>query len=214
MKLYTHALSSSARRVNLTVAHLGIEIETRQIDLRSQADRAELRAVNPNGKIPALVDERAGLSLWESHAIAQYLCDTTGGEKAAQLYPTELVARTDVHRWLYWVNAHLSPAVGPISYERQWKKVVQGPEAAPDMTVIARHEAFLHAAAAVLDKHLADRTWVVGKSLTLADFSIASTLMYRAMTLLPLEAYGNILALLARVEDTAAWKATEPQRWG
>jgi len=36
----------------------------------------------------------------------------------------------------------------------------------------------------------------------------------RAQTQLPLDAYGNVLALLARVEDTAAWKATEPQRWG
>ncbi len=214
MKLFTASQSSSARRVNLTVAHLGIEVPTRQIDLRSGADRAELAAVNPNGKIPALVDETAHLALWESHAIAQYLCDKTGSTAAAELYPTELVARADVQRWLFWVSAHLSPAVGPISYERQWKKFVEGPDAAPDPQVIARHERFLHQAMAVLDKHLADRTWVVGKTLTLADYSIAATLMYRTMTQLPLDAYPNVLALLARVEATPAWKATEPQRWG
>ena len=213
MKLYTHALSSSARRVNLTVAHLGLSLETRQIDLRSQADRAELGTVNPNGKIPALVDPAANLTLWESHAIAQYLCDRAGA-KGAELYPTDLAIRADVNRWLYWVSAHLAPAVGPISFEKLWKKFVEGPNAQPDAAVLARYERFLHAALGVLDKHLTDRTWVVGKTLTLADYSIASTLMYRAATQLPLDAYQHVLAHLARVEDTAAWKATEPPRMG
>ena len=213
MKLYTHALSSSARRVNLTVAHLGLEIETRQIDLRKAEDRAELVAVNPNNKIPALVDTEAGLTLWESHAIAQYLCDRAG-QSGAELYPTELAPRADVNRWLFWVNAHLSPAVGPISFEKQWKKFVVGPDAQPDATIVERYERFLHGAMAVLDKHLAARTWVVGKNLTLADYSIAATLMYRVSTQLPLDGYQHVLGLLARVEAMPAWKATEPQRWG
>lgn len=211
MKLYTHPMSSSARRVTLVAAHLGIELETKRIDLANQADRAELVAVNPNGKIPVLVTDE--ITLWEGHAIAQLLCDRAGA-KGAALYPTELIARADVNRWLFWVNAHLAPAVGPISYEKMWKKFVEGPAAQPDPALLARYERFLHAAVGVLDKHLADRTWVVGKTLTLADYSIAATLMYRAQTQLPLDAYPNVLAHLARVEDTAAWKATEPQRWG
>ncbi|MBL9017885.1 MAG: hypothetical protein JNL83_27105 [Myxococcales bacterium] len=50
MKHHTAAQSPSSRRVNLTAAHLGIPIEARQIDLRSQAERAELGAANPNGE--------------------------------------------------------------------------------------------------------------------------------------------------------------------
>jgi glutathione S-transferase len=213
MKLYTHAMSSSARRVNLTVAHLGMEIETRQIDLRKPEDRAELAAVNPNNKIPVLAEVESGLTLWESHAIMQYLCDKTG-PSGAELYPTELGPRADVNRWLFWVNAHLSPAVGPISFEKLWKKFVAGPDAVADAQIVERYERFLHTAVAVLDKHLAARTWVVGKTLTLADYSIAATLMYRGSTQLPLDGYQHVLALLARVEATPAWKATEPQRWG
>lgn len=211
MKLYTNPMSSSARRVTLTAAHLGLELETQKIDLANAADRAALAAVNPNGKIPVLVTEE--ITLWEGHAIAQLLCDRAG-TKGAELYPTELIARADVNRWLFWVNAHLAPAVGPISYEKMWKKFVEGPTAQPDPSLLARYERFLHLAVGVLEKHLTDRTWVVGKSLTLADYSIAATLMYRAATQLPLEAYPNVLAYLARVEATPAWKATEPQRWG
>src|SRR4051812_48484698 len=95
MKLYTHSMSSSARRVNVTVAHLGISIDQRMIDLRSPADRAELVAVNPNNKIPVLVDPANALTLWESHSIMQYLCDREPA-RGAELYPTELVARADV----------------------------------------------------------------------------------------------------------------------
>jgi glutathione S-transferase len=211
MKLYTHPMSSSARRVTLVAAHLGIELETRTIDLGNPGDRAALAAVNPNTKIPVLVTDE--LTLWEGHAIAQFLCDRAGAPGAV-LYPTELVARADVNRWLFWVNAHLAPAVGPISYEKMWKKLVEGPNAEPDPALLARYERFLHQAIGVLDKHLADRTWMVGKTLTFADYSIAATLMYRAQTKLPLDAYQHVLAHLGRVEDTAAWKATEPQRWG
>jgi glutathione S-transferase len=210
MKLYTHGLSSSARRVNLTVQHLGLEIETRQIDLRRPEDRAELVGVNPNNKIPVLVDEAAGITLWESHAIAQYLCDRSG---STELYPAEIVARADVNRWLFWVNAHLAPNVGYITFEKLWKKFVQaGSE--PDAAVIERHERFLHATLGVLDRHLADRTWLVGKTLTLADYSVASTLMYRVPTQLPLDAYQHVMNHLARVEGTPAWKATEPPKLG
>lgn len=213
MKLYTHSMSSSARRVNLTVAHLGIEIDQRMIDLRSPADRAELVAVNPNNKIPALADPAAGLTLWESHAIMQYLCDRNPA-RGEELYPSEIVARADVNRWLFWVSAHLGPAIGPINYERMWKRFVETNNPEPDAALIARHERFLHQTAAVLDKHLENRTWVSGKALTLADYSIVATLMYRVPTKLPLDAYQHVLAHAARVEATPAWTATEPQKLG
>lgn len=86
MKLYTSQMSSSARRVNLTVAHLGIQLEQMLVDLRKQEDRAALGAVNPNHKIPALADP----TVWESHAIMQYLCDRDPARRAS-LSPTDVV---------------------------------------------------------------------------------------------------------------------------
>ncbi|MDX2088532.1 MAG: glutathione S-transferase family protein [Kofleriaceae bacterium] len=84
----------------------------------------------------------------------------------------------------------------------------------PDLALIARHEQMFHQTIAVLDKHLADRTWIVGSVLSLADLSLASTLMYRVPTKLPIDAYPNLLGLLACVEALAAWKSTEPARNG
>ena len=209
MELYTSQMSSSARRVHLTMAHLGIVIDQKLVDLRKEADRAELGAVNPNRKIPVLADPANGLALWESHAIMQYLCDRDPAASAA-LYPTDAAVRADINRWMFWVNAHLGPAIGPINYEKMWKKFVEGPDEQPDAGLVARHERFVHQAMAVLDKHLENRTWVVGKALTLADYSIVATLMYRAPTQLPLDTYHHVMAYVARVEALDAWKATEP----
>lgn len=205
MKLYHHPMSSSARRVALTVSQLGIDVEHRLIDLRSADDRAALVAVNPNNKIPVLVDD--DFVLWESHAIMAYLCAKAPGQT---LYPEASRARADVDRWLHWTASHLAPAVGSISFEKLWKKMMGGGDADP--AIVARHEVFLRAAAKVLDAHLERRQWVVGDSLTLADFSIVSTLMYRKPTALPLEEYSNVLALVARVEALPAWQSTEASR--
>jgi glutathione S-transferase len=207
MKLFHHPVSSSARRVNLVAAHLGLTLDEQLVDLRSQADRAALRELNPNEKIPVLVD--GDLVLWESHAIMQYLCERTPGQT---LYPSEPRARADVNRWLFWIANHLSGTVGAISFERLWKKLVTGGDADP--AVIARHEALFHPLAALLDRHLATRAWLSGDAPTLADYSLASTLMYADRTDLPLAPYRHLRALLGRVHELPAWaKTTVTSPW-
>lgn len=207
MKLFHHPMSSCSRRVNLTLAILGRTVEEqRLIDLASPADRAALREVNPNEKVPVLVD--GDFVLWESHAIMAYLCDQTPGQT---LYPTDLRGRADVQRWLHWVGAHLGSSVGPINFEKLWKKFMPG-GGEPDAAVVARHEALFRQAAAVIDAHLARRTWLVGDRVTLADLSVATTLMYAPMTQLPLEPYPHLRALLGRVHELPAWAATEWKR--
>ena len=205
MKLYHAPLSSSSRRVTITAHHLGLRFDEQLIDLGRPADRARVLAVNPNGKIPVLED--GDLVLWESHAIMQYLCDKTSPQ---ELYPRDLRARTDVNRWLFWSSSHLAPAVGPINFERMWKKFTTGGDADP--VLIARYEGFFHFAAKVLEGHLGDRTWVSGRDLTLADISITATLMYAIPTRLPLDPYPRVRAHFDRVRALPAWKATEPVR--
>ena len=202
MKLYMHPMSSSSRRAYATALHLGIAFDQQLIDLAKPADRAQLVQINPNNKIPVLVD--GDFVLWESHAIMRYLC---GKAPSQTLYPNEPRMRADVDRWLDWSAAHLAPAVSPISFEKMWKKFVGGGE--PDQTVIERHERFFHQFAKVLDQHLADREWLAGKSPTLADYSIAAVLMYRAPTKLPIEGYSHLVRYLDRIATLDAWKRSE-----
>jgi len=203
MKIYGAPQSSSSRRALVTAAHLAIDFELVPIDLRQPAARARLGELNPNNKIPVLED--GDVRLWESHAIMQYLCERTPGQT---LYPLAPAARADVNRWLFWSSAHMSPAVGGLSFERLWKKQSTGGD--PDPVVVAYHERHLHQFAKVADDHLAKRTWLSGEALSLADISIAATLVYRKPAQLPLDGYKHLLAWAGRVYELDAWKRTEP----
>ena len=203
MKVYGAPQSASSRRVLLAAAILGVDYELVSIDLRQPESRATIAARNPNGKMPVLED--GNFVLWESHAIMQYLCERTPGQT---LYPSELRLRADVQRWLAWTLAHLGPACGGLAFERMWKQFRGG--GGPDPTLVAYHERFLHQFAKVADDHVATRTWFVGESPTLADLSIAATLMYRKPAQLPLDAYKHLTAWAGRVHELPAWRATEP----
>jgi glutathione S-transferase len=202
MRLYHHPISSNARRVLLTAAHLGIRFDEVQINLMSDEDRRRLQEINPNSKIPVLEDD--GLLLWESAAIMQYLADKAGAES---LYPTELKARADVNRWMFWACQHFSPAVSVFTWENLWKKIVVGAD--PDPAELARGAADLEQFATVLNNHLASREWMSGGSLTLADFTLAAPLMYLDKAKLPLLGYEHLLAWFQRVQGLPAWQQTQ-----
>src|SRR5579862_1624600 len=105
MRLYHHPLSSNARRAVMAALHLGTEVELVHVDLgKGEQRKPDYLKRNPNGKVPVLDDD--GFLLWESCAIMQYLADRTPGQT---LYPTELRARADVNRWLFWSAHHFSP---------------------------------------------------------------------------------------------------------
>jgi len=207
VKLHFNPLSSSARRVTMTAHLLGVRLDEQRVDLRDPAARAALAALNPNAKVPVLVD--GDFVLWESIAIMQYLCDGVPGQT---LYPTERRARADVNRWLSWSQAHWAPALGGLGYEHVWKKLVTGGGADPEQ--VKRHETAFHQFAAVLDATLASRGWLVGGNITLADLAVGVPLMSAAMYRVPVAQYANIRRWHAGLADLPAWRATEPSPLG
>ena len=61
-----------------------------------------------------------------------------------------------------------------------------------------------------MNQRLEGKRYVVGDSLTLADLTLASSLMYAKQTELPLAEFPNIQALCSRIGELDAWKRTEP----
>ena len=206
MRLYTHSISSNARRVNMVVAALQANVEVVEINLASEDDRRRLGEVNPNSKIPVLEDN--GFVLWESCAIMQYLADKTAQQKGepSPLYPWDIQVRADINRWMFWACQHFAPAIGVLTWERIWKGFVTGQPADPREVDRGCEE--LAQYAAVLDGHLKHRTWLVGDSVTLADYAVASPLMYRVKASLPVDQYPNMLAWFSRVQQLPAWQQT------
>jgi glutathione S-transferase len=203
MHLYYHPFSSNARRVTMVADHLGIRLDLVETNLASPDDRRRLSEVNPNSKIPVLLDD--GFVLTESCAIMQYLADSKPGQN---LYPTDPLARADVNRWLFWSSQHFAPAIGVIVWQNVWKKMVEGTD--PDPVELARGTRELERFAAVLDEHLARREWLCGGSVTLADYAVAAPLMYVERARVPVSQYKHLLAWFDRVKDLPAWRHTEP----
>ena len=203
MRLFHHPVSSNARRVLLAAAHMGTPLETVEVNLMDPADRRRLEELNPNSKIPVLQD--GDFVLWESCAIMQYLADRTYGQT---LYPDHVMTRADINRWMLWSCQHFSPALGIIVWENIWKGVTGN--GGPDPVELARGDKQVAQFATVLDRHLAGRQWLVGDSLTLADFALAAPLMYTDQAKLPVTQYANVQAWYARMQELDAWKQTQP----
>ncbi len=202
MRLYYHPFSSNSRRAAMAAIHLGIPVEFVTIDLvRGEQRRPEFLHMNPNGVVPVLED--GGFYLTESHAIMQYLASKARDQK---VYPNEPRARADVDRWMFWNAQHFQPAVGIFVWENLVKRMIG--QGAPDPARIKDGEEKLARFGTVLDAHLADRRWLSGGGITLADLAIAATLSAAAPANAPLSAYRNVRSWFAGVQALDAWKKT------
>lgn len=206
MQLYFHPMSSNARRAHMTAILLGLSPELVLVDLaKGEQRKPEYLALNPNGKVPTLVD--GDVVLWESLAIMTYLAEKTPGQT---LYPLALAQRIHVQKWLCWSAAHWGPACGTLTYEHFLKRMFGQGE--PNPYAVERAMTWFNDAARTLDATLARSRYVVGETLTLADLSIAAPLMYTPVAQLPVSGHANIARWFGEIQALDAWKATEPAR--
>ena len=202
MKLYYNPLSPNVRRVRLTAAVLGLELEEKRLDFaKGEHKNPEYLALNPNGAVPTLVD--GDFVLTESRAIMQYLASK---KPESGLLPRDEAARADVSRWQFWDAAHFSPALGSLVFEKLIKGMMGlgDPDAGKVQEGLANFRRF----AAVLNKRLDGKPHVVGGALTLADLTLASSLMYAAQTEIPVSEFPNIQTWFSRITSLDGWKKT------
>jgi glutathione S-transferase len=198
MKLYNANLSPNALRVRAVANELGIDLEIIDVDMRNGENKtASYLAINPNGKVPVLID--GDLVLWESRAINAYLASLKG-----KLYPQDVKKRAVVDQWTYWHAVHLGPATQRVVFERLLKKMFGMGE--PDEKAIEPSLKELAQFLPILDANLADKDWVAGE-LSLADFAVASTFVYRKGARITLNETPHITAWLARMEARPSWQA-------
>ncbi|MEQ6292237.1 glutathione S-transferase family protein [Vogesella sp. GCM10023246] len=203
MRLYYHPLSSCSRRVLLVARHLGIRLELISVDLfRGEQNTPPFLKLNPNHQVPVLEDE--GYVLWESYAIMQYLSELAQDKS---LHPETARARADASRWMYWCGQHLMPAISTLNWENSIKEMAGlGPAI---QTEVDRAEALFVEACQVLDTHLAERKWICGNRLSLADLAIAAPLGDWHRAKLPLSQFGQVRRWFQQIQALDCWKATE-----
>jgi len=204
MKLYGFPPSPNTWKVRALAAQLGIPLELEFIDL-TKPRTADYLALNPTGRTPTLVDGE--FVLGESNAIMQYLA----GRSANTLWPNDARMRADIVRWQSWQLAHWSKeGCEPLIFNRLVKKLLNlGP---PDEAAVAKGTEAFNREARVLDAHLAKHSYLVGKTLTLADFAVAAPLFYAKEGELPITPYAHLRDWFTRVSALPAWRDTAPQR--
>jgi glutathione S-transferase len=205
MKLYGILGSNNVRRAYAVALHLGLGVEVIETMPRSPAvNTPEFRRMSPAGRVPAFED--GDFRTDESHAIMLYLAEA----KPNTLWPADRKSRSEVMRWLSWSLAHWRNGWGPLQLERVIKPLMM--KAEPDLAEVARALPIFHAEAEILDAHLANRQYLVGDGLTLADFSVVAGFCYAEPAQLPLESYANIRSWRGRIEALPAWQKSAPPR--
>jgi glutathione S-transferase len=200
MLLYNVNLSPNALRVRAVAHELGVTLEIVDVDLRKGENKSKsFLALNPNGKVPVLVD--GDFVLWESRAINAYLARLKP-EKG--LYPEDARKRAIVDQWSYWQAIHLGPAMQRVAFERLLKSKFGMGE--PDEKELEGSLKDIAQFMAVLDANLSDKEWVAGE-LSIADFAVASTFVYRKGSNISLERAPNVSRWIDRVEARSSWKA-------
>jgi glutathione S-transferase len=204
MRLYNANLSPNALRVRAVAHELGIALEIVDVDLRKGENRSEtFLALNPNGKVPVLVD--GDLVLWESRAINAYLASL---ESEQRLYPKDLRRRAIVDQWSYWQAIHLGPPMQRIAFERLLKSKFGMGE--PDEKALEGPLKDVAQFLAVLDANLSDKDWVAGE-LSIADFALATTFVHRKGADISLEHAPHVSTWISRLEARPSWKtAVQP----
>ncbi len=153
IELYT-APTPNGYKASVTLEELSLDYTVHTVDLMAGEQKTDaFLAVNPNGRIPAIVDD--GFAVFESGALMIYLAEKTG-----KLLPTETKARSRVMQWLMFQMGGIGPMMGQANvFFRYFPEKIQ--------PAIDRYQAEGRRLFEVLDGHLANNEFLAG------DFSIA-----------------------------------------
>ncbi len=154
--LYT-AATPNGHKISIALEELGLPYTVHVIDMgKLEQKRPEFLRINPNGRIPAIVDREAGdFPVFESGAILIYLAEKTG-----RLLPTDTKGRSTVIQWLMFQMGGIGPMMGQANvFFRYFPEKIQ--------PAIDRYQTEVRRLLGVLDTHLANRKYLAG------DYSIA-----------------------------------------
>jgi glutathione S-transferase len=201
MDLFYSRNSGNSSRALFALHESGAGWTPRPIDPRAAENRAPAYlAVNPMGKLPALVD--GDLLLWESNAINWYVAERW---PQARLLPASPAGRAAVQRWLFFQTGHVSPACYPIfrslpQIKAHWNNASEPAAAEAGRKELARY-------LPVLEGALAGRDWLE-KDFSLADVAYAPHLMLIGQAGFDFAPYPALRAWLARLLARPAWLKT------
>ena len=185
-------------KVSIMLEETGLPYEAHRVDIGKGEQRTpEFLALNPNGKIPAILDPDgpggAPLALFESGAILLYLADKTG-----RFIPADPTRRWETIQWVFFQMASIGPTFGQVGYFNKYA----GREI-DDKRPLQHYLEQSRRLLGVLDARLAGREWIMGGEYTIADIATLGwvdnlVVFYAARELVGFDAFRHVVAWLDR----------------
>jgi GST-like protein len=176
-------------KVSAMLEETGLAYEPHLIGLSSDVTTPEFLSLNPNNKIPAIIDPNGPngepIALFESGAILLYLAEKTG------LFLPGGVAGYETIQWVMWQMGGVGPMFGQLGYFLKFAgKEIE------DKRPLTRYTDEAKRLLNVLNQRLDGRDWIMGADYTIADMAIWPWVrgldFYGARELLGLDGYENV----------------------
>ena len=183
-------------KVSVMLEEVGLPYEYHRVDIQAGEQLSpEFLALNPNNKIPAILDPHGPggetLALFESGAILIYLA-----EKSGQLLPIDAVQRYQTLQWLMWQMGGVGPMFGQVGFFYRYAgKDIE------DKRPLQRYLTEAQRLLQVLDDRLRGQQWIMGRDYSIADIAMLPwvrtlSVNYQAAQVLHLERYTHVQRVL------------------
>jgi GSH-dependent disulfide-bond oxidoreductase len=167
-------------KVAIMLEECGLDYRLHPVDLAAREQKQpDFLAINPNGRIPAIVDE--DFAVFESGAILLYLAEKTG-----RFLPEDRKARSQAVQWLMWQMAGLGPMIGQLNVFRHYFSETL-------RAVIARYERESYRLFSVLDGELEKRRFIAGDAYSIADIACWPWVLTHGWARLDIAPYRHLL---------------------
>ena len=163
IKIYGTSRSRAGRSL-WALEELGLKYEHVPVNASGESRKPEYLKINPNGHIPAIDD--GGTIVWESMAINLYLAEKYG---KSPFWPSTVEQHGACYQWSFFGMTEIEPLLMTIFLNRLMLPPEQRNEPAAAKAVEEIKKPIK-----VLDDHLHDREYLLGKEFTIADLNVAS----------------------------------------
>ena len=211
MKLYMHPVSTTSRPVRLFIAENGIKVDEQVVDLMTGEHLGPVfSAINPNKMVPVLVD--GDLRLTESSAILKYLADKID----SPAYPKDLKQRARVNESMDWFNSNFNRDFGyGLCYPQLFphhKRQTDDVQKATLEWAQPRAQNWL----TILNDDIigSDRRYLVGDTLTIADYFGVCMLTLGEVTRCDWSKYPNVKRWVDTMKQLPSWKSVNEVLYG